>query len=47
MYPIQHMAAVQADQAQRHRSRPVTGIRRSARLISLEIHRSREAGHRR
>lgn len=47
MYPIQHVAVVKADQAQRHRSTAPTGIRRSARLISLEIRRSRDAGHRR
>jgi len=31
---------------ERARTRPVTGIRRSSRLIQLEIHRARHAGHR-
>ncbi len=31
--------------ADRARTRPATGIRRSARLIQLEIHRARHAGH--
>ncbi|WP_295697717.1 hypothetical protein [Lapillicoccus sp.] len=31
--------------ADRARTRPPTGIRRSARLIQLEIHRARHAGH--
>lgn len=32
--------------AERARTHPATGIRRSARLIQLEIHRARQAGHR-
>ncbi len=31
--------------AEQARTRPVTGIRRSARLIQLEIDRARHAGH--
>lgn len=31
--------------AERARTRPVTGYRRSARLIQLEIKRAREADH--
>ncbi|MEO8828689.1 hypothetical protein [Lapillicoccus sp.] len=45
MYQSLHFSVVQAAVEQRIRPRPVTGIRRSARLISIEIRRSRRANH--
>ncbi len=47
MYPTQNITLSKADQQERLRSKPMTGIRRSARLISIEIRRSRDADHRR
>ncbi|MDQ6896000.1 MAG: hypothetical protein M3171_05270 [Actinomycetota bacterium] len=47
MYPTQDFTSSKADQQERMRSRPVIGIRRSARLIAIEIRRSRGADHRR
>ena len=45
MYHLQHQDLARAEVERRLRTRPVEGIRRSARLISLEIRRSRRAGH--
>ncbi|MEO7235961.1 MAG: hypothetical protein ABIW80_11390 [Lapillicoccus sp.] len=47
MFPIQDITISKTDQQDRLRQRPSTGIRRSARLISIEIRRSRDADHRR
>ena len=47
MYPTQDFTSSKTNQQARMRSKPVTGIRRSARLISIEIRRSRDADHRR
>ena len=47
MFPIQDITTSRTDQQERLRSKPVTGVRRSARLISIEIRRSRDADHRR
>ncbi len=47
MFPSQNITISKVSQEDRMRSRPVTGIRRSARLISIEIRRSRDADHRR
>lgn len=47
MFPTQDITTSKADQQERMRSKPVTGIRRSARLIAIEIRRSRDADHRR
>jgi hypothetical protein len=47
MFPLQDITTSKADQQDRLRHRPPTGIRRSARLISIEIRRSRDADHRR
>lgn len=47
MFPTQDITSSKANTAERHRTKPATGIRRSARLISLEIRRSRQADHRR
>jgi hypothetical protein len=47
MFPAQDPTVVRADQQQRLRTTPPRGIRRSARLISLEIRRSRQAHHQR
>jgi hypothetical protein len=46
MFPLQDITTSKADQQDRLRHRPPTGIRRSARLISIEIRRSRDADHR-
>ena len=46
MYQAQHFEIARHTVAQRQRTQRVRGIRRGARLIQLEIHRSREAGHR-
>jgi len=45
MYHLQHQDLARAEVERRFRTRKVEGIRRSARLISLEIRRSRRAGH--
>ncbi len=45
MYQVLHQELARAHIEQRLRPRKVEGIRRSARLISLEIRRSRRAGH--
>lgn len=45
MYQVLHEELARAHIEQRLRPRKVEGIRRSARLISLEIRRSRRAGH--
>ncbi len=45
MYQAQHYALARAVIAQRVRPKPVQGVRRGARLISLEIRRSRQAEH--
>ena len=47
MFPIQDITTSRTDQQDRLRQRPPTGIRRSARLIAIEIRRSRDADHRR
>ncbi|MEO7059861.1 MAG: hypothetical protein ABI083_09090 [Lapillicoccus sp.] len=41
--PLEHLARRRV--ADRLRTRPATGIRRSARLIQLDIYRSRHAPH--
>ncbi len=45
MYQSQHLDLARLQIEQRIRPRRVEGIRRSARLISLEIRRSRRPGH--
>ncbi len=45
MYQSQHFEVVKAAVEQRVRPRPVSGVRRSARLISIEIRRSRRHNH--
>ncbi|MDQ2756598.1 MAG: hypothetical protein M3Y71_08545 [Actinomycetota bacterium] len=45
MYQAQHYELARHGVAQRHRMQRVHGIRRGARLIQLEIHRSRQVGH--
>ena len=47
MYQAQHYELARQSVAQRQRTRDVRGIRRGARLIQMEIRRTREAGHRR
>ena len=47
MFPMQDITTSKTNQQERLRSKPATGIRRSARLISIEIRRSRDADHRR
>jgi len=42
----QHYELARQGVAQRQRPQRVRGIRRGSRLIQLEIHRSRQAGHR-
>lgn len=45
MSHAQHFDVLRESVAQRVRQQPVQGVRRSARLISVEIRRSRRADH--
>ncbi len=47
MFPTQDITTSKTDHQERMRFKPFTGIRRSARLISIEIRRSRDADRRR
>ncbi len=46
MYEALHYELARQGVSQRQRTQRVRGIRRGARLIQLEIHRSRQSGHR-
>ena len=45
MFQSQYPTVAKMAMEERFRTKQPTGIRRSARLISLQIRRSREAGH--